>query len=76
VRASVHNQGAPIPADLLAHLFEPFSIGPRAEGTPRRSIGLGLFIVKEFVTAHGGGVAVESTAQDGTRFTVRLPRRC
>jgi phosphoserine phosphatase RsbU/P len=75
VRVTVHNHGHPIPPDLLLHLFEPFSIGPRAEGTPRRSIGLGLFIVKEFVTAHGGDVTVESSAQEGTRFTVRLPRR-
>jgi signal transduction histidine kinase len=74
VEMAVHNHGPIIPPDLLAHIFEPFQIGPRPEGTPRRSIGLGLFIVKEFVTAHGGSVGVESKADAGTRFTVRLPR--
>jgi signal transduction histidine kinase len=35
---------------------------------------MGLFIVKHIVEAHGGSMHVESTAEAGTTFTVRLPR--
>ncbi|WP_397194777.1 ATP-binding protein [Nodosilinea sp. FACHB-141] len=36
---------------------------------------MGLYIVREIVVAHGGTGEVASTAQAGTTFTVRLPRR-
>ncbi|MNC79493.1 sensory histidine kinase AtoS [compost metagenome] len=39
-----------------------------------RSVGLGLFIVREIVRAHGGEVVVSSSAQAGTTFTVTFPR--
>ena len=73
VDITLESRGPTIPADLLPHLFDPFQIGPRPPGTPRRSIGLGLFVFKVLVTAHGGTVAVASS--DGvTRFTATLPR--
>jgi signal transduction histidine kinase len=37
-------------------------------------VGLGLFIVREIVAAHGGQVEVASSDAGGTTFTVRLPR--
>ncbi|MHA7634505.1 hybrid sensor histidine kinase/response regulator [Corallococcus sp. M7] len=71
----VHNTGAPIPADLLPRLFEPLERGaPHQENRTDRSIGLGLFIVRQVIQAHGGTVSVTSTAEAGTTFTVRLPR--
>jgi signal transduction histidine kinase len=70
-----HNNGPAIPSELLPRIFEPFQIGPRPEGTPRRSIGLGLFVVKELANAHGGGVAAQSSEGSGTEFTVTLPRK-
>ena len=73
VRLAVHNAGRPIPPGLLAGLFEPMVRGS-AEGSARRSIGLGLFIVREIAKAHGGRVEVESTEADGTTFAIRLPR--
>jgi signal transduction histidine kinase len=66
---TVRNVGPVIPSDLLASLFEPFRRGDR-----RGSIGLGLFITREIVQAHGGTIGVTSSHADGTRFTVRLPR--
>ncbi|MCI0574024.1 MAG: ATP-binding protein, partial [Myxococcaceae bacterium] len=39
-----------------------------------RSVGLGLYIVRHLVEAHGGKVDVRSAAEEGTTFTVRLPR--
>ena len=43
-------------------------------GQPTTSLGLGLFIVKEVVNAHGGTIEVSSNKTDGTLFTVVLPR--
>lgn len=69
----VHNTGAPIPAELLSRLFQPMQRG--ASGDSRsRSVGLGLYIVDQIVRAHGGGIAVKSLPDEGTTFTVRLPR--
>jgi signal transduction histidine kinase len=71
----VHNPGAPIPADRLATLFEPFH-GTDGEGTQKRrsGLGLGLYIVREIIHAHGGQVSVRSAQGEGTTFTVLLPR--
>src|SRR6185369_11152064 len=60
---SVHNQGPPIPADLLPHVFEPFRSGQQKPSSERESMGLGLYIVREIVRAHGGTVEVESDAE-------------
>ncbi len=73
VLVEVHNEGAPIPQEVLPTLFEPFKRGERKQD-PDRSIGLGLFIVKEIVSAHQGEVTVRSTAADGTTFFVELPK--
>jgi len=69
----VHNQGPPIPADVLPTLFEPMRRGTE-QGSAGRSIGLGLFIVDSVVRAHGGRVEVSSAEGTGTTFTVHLPR--
>ncbi len=74
---SVHNEGPPILPEKLATIFDPLMRHTDLESTAQRvpgSIGLGLYIVREIVVAHGGTVEVASTAQEGTTFTVRLPR--
>ncbi len=70
----VHNDGPPIPSELVPKIFEPLSRGESAFDPDGRSVGLGLYIVKHLVTAHGGAVDVRSTQADGTEFVVRLPR--
>ncbi|MFL5321323.1 MAG: ATP-binding protein [Myxococcaceae bacterium] len=75
VSISVHNEGDPIKPELLPVLFEPFSRGQQTEATTKLSLGLGLYIVKAIVDAHGGDVGVVSDAVSGTTFTVTLPRR-
>src|SRR5262245_50631813 len=61
---SVHNHGAPIPAEMLPGLFEPFQRGLRP-GALDGSIGLGLYIVRQVALGHGGEVRVLSTAEEG-----------
>jgi PAS domain S-box-containing protein len=70
----VHNEGEPIAEDLLPRIFEPLRRGKRRVNRSDRSIGLGLYIVRELVLAHGGTVEVSSTQAEGTTFTVTLPR--
>jgi signal transduction histidine kinase len=71
----VHNAGAPIAPELMPHLFEPFHRGAAPDGAaPKRGLGLGLYIAREIVLAHDGDIHVESTEEEGTTFTVRLPR--
>jgi signal transduction histidine kinase len=70
----VRNGGAPIPEAALGLLFEPFRRGNSARATPERSVGLGLYITRQIVDAHGGTIDLRSTDEDGTIFTVRLPR--
>ena len=70
---TVHNNGVPIPQSDLHTIFNPFS-RPAKEENYTRHLGLGLFVAREIVEAHAGKISVTSTAEDGTRFVVRLPR--
>jgi signal transduction histidine kinase len=71
----VENQGPAIAPERLAVIFEPFRGGSGPLGSSRpRGLGLGLYIVRQVVLAHGGSVEVASDEERGTRFTVRLPR--
>jgi phosphoserine phosphatase RsbU/P len=72
---AVHNEGPPIPAELLQRIFEPLQRGEEAFDSTGRSVGLGLYIVKQLVEAHDGRVDVTSRPGERTRFTVRLPRQ-
>jgi signal transduction histidine kinase len=72
---AIQNQGKPIPPAAVPHLFEPMRRGDGAHRTGQAgSIGLGLYIVRQIVLAHGGTLSVDSTQERGTTFTARLPR--
>jgi PAS domain S-box-containing protein len=71
----VHNQGAPIPAEMIPVIFDPFRRGlPGSSAQMPRGLGLGLHIAQQIARAHGGDIQVESCAKAGTTFTVILPR--
>ena len=73
----VQNSGEPIAETHLPRIFDPLVQGPDSQQRPRQrtgSMGLGLYIAKEVVTAHGGAIEVTSSKASGTVFTVRLPR--
>ena len=77
VRLAVRNGGPPIPPDALPTIFDPLVRGSSPEIQKQRrpgSIGLGLYIAREVVTAHGGTIDVKSSEDAGTVFTARLPR--
>jgi len=69
----VHNAGPPIPPADLASVFEPFQRGRHSGGRSGGSVGLGLYIARQIVASHGGDIDVESDADAGTTFRVRLP---
>ena len=71
LRLSIHNRGA-MPAAVLEQAFTPFRPGRDARSQP--GLGLGLYIAKYFVDAHGGDIALDSSEAEGTTFTIRLPR--
>jgi signal transduction histidine kinase len=73
VELSVHNEGNAIPPHMIPRLFEPFFRGKR-DDAGRESLGLGLYIVRATVVAHGGRIEVASNPGDGTTFRVTLPR--
>jgi signal transduction histidine kinase len=62
----VTDQGPGIDEDERPHLFEPFYRGRAARGT---GTGLGLFIVRSIIDAHGGRIAVNSARGLGSTFT-------
>jgi PAS domain S-box-containing protein len=64
----IRDTGSGIPAQQLHKIFEPLYT-TKSDGT-----GLGLFIAREIVAAHGGTILVESIAGQGTTFTLTLPR--
>lgn len=73
----VKNHGAVIPERTFEAIFNPLVQLAQPAGAvdrPETSLGLGLFIVREIATAHGGTVSVTSDAQEGTTFTLVLPR--
>jgi PAS domain S-box-containing protein len=73
VHLSVSNLGSAIAPEHVERLFEPFQQGGDADESTRKGLGLGLFIVREIVRAHGGTIDVRSSDAQ-TTFEVSLPR--
>jgi signal transduction histidine kinase len=65
----VNNQGKIIPQEIKKNLFKPFWRGARKRSNSS-GLGLGLYIVKQIVEAHGGLITVDSNPEYGTTFTV------
>lgn len=72
----VQNRGPAIPPVDLPDLFSPLKRLRASDPAANASgnLGLGLYIAEGIVTAHGGTIAVTSSAGAGTEVTVRLPR--
>lgn len=70
----VEDEGAGIPAESLARIFEPYYRAPEAAGTARGT-GIGLAVVKSLIEAHGGRIRIDSAPARGTRVAFSLPLR-
>lgn len=71
VRLEVRDHGTGFAADELASIFEPYE-GASVRHRPGR-LGVGLYLVREIVQAHGGALQVESIPGIGSTFVVELP---
>jgi signal transduction histidine kinase len=78
ITIAVHNRGPAIPSEQLNGIFNPMKsqepAGSSAGGGQSGNLGLGLYIAERIVNAHKGTIAVESSDELGTTFTVHLPR--
>ena len=72
VVTSITDRGPGIPPEELPHLFERYYRGRRAPGV-QEGLGLGLYITKRLVEAHGGRIWVESELGEGSTFSFSLP---
>jgi len=70
----VKDFGMGIPEELLPFIFERFSRASRRGVRGEESVGLGLSIVRQIVTKHGGDIKVNSVEKQGTTFTINLAK--
>lgn len=72
VSIEVHNEGTPIPADNQSLIFDFLNTSEKEKSGEIKSWGIGLTLVKAVAEAHGGRVALESTRDKGTVFSLVL----
>ena len=68
----VRDHGIGIPADRVPKIFDRFERA--VSSTHYGGLGLGLYLARSIVESHGGAITVESRVDEGSTFTVRLPR--
>jgi PAS domain S-box-containing protein len=74
VEVTVRDSGIGIPREMLAKIFEPFTQIQSSRGKAQGGIGIGLALVKNLVSLHGGAIEAHSEGLGkGSHFIVRLP---
>ena len=68
IQIVISDTGSGIPEEILPHIFEPFV-------STKESTGLGLAVVYGIIQQHKGEIEVDSKPNQGTTFTITLPRR-
>jgi signal transduction histidine kinase len=72
--AVVADNGTGIAPEVLPHIFDLFTQGPRSLARSEGGLGVGLNVVRNLVSIHGGSISAESPGVgQGSRFTLRLP---
>jgi signal transduction histidine kinase len=69
----VHNDGIGVPKAEQAHLFTKFFRATNARKQRPDGTGVGLFLAKKVIVAHGGSMVFESVEGEGSTFGFRLP---
>jgi two-component system, NtrC family, sensor histidine kinase GlrK len=69
----VADSGPGVPPDERPHVFEAFYIGKAAKGASVKGTGIGLSVVLEFVTAHGGTIQIVDGEYSGAHFRITMP---
>jgi len=72
---AVTDEGLGIPQSALPRLFERFYRAAQVDTGGISGLGIGLYVVKEIVTLHGGTILVNSAEGIGSTFTICLPLR-
>ncbi len=70
---AVRDTGTGIPAEKLAHIFDPFFSTKTVDEQGQGGTGLGLALCKDVIESHNGRIRVESAEGEGTCFTLRFP---
>ena len=71
----VRNEGEPLPKETIELLFDPYRRTRASKSQGTRGLGLGLYITRQIVLAHGGSVSATSERERGTIIGLRLPAR-
>lgn len=74
IRITVQDQGYGMEAHEVKQIFQKFYRTRRAQESGETGTGIGLSLVEEIVLQHGGSIEVESRVNQGSRFTLVLPR--
>ena len=74
VLIEVYNEGKGIPAADLPHVFDRFYKADKSRGLDKSGVGLGLFIVKAILQAHGENITVASEEGKNCCFSMTLPK--
>ncbi len=75
ITIAVHDNGMGIPPEIAGKLFEPFESSIKRKGTAgEQSFGLGLYICRQIIVAHGGRIWFESSPGQGSTFFISLQK--
>jgi signal transduction histidine kinase len=74
IEVSVQDEGIGIAPDVIPRLFQKFARADNADTRRIGGTGLGLALIREIATAHGGAAWVESTPGAGSTFYITLPQ--
>jgi signal transduction histidine kinase len=72
-RVSIADRGPGIPPEALPYIFDRFYRAPAAIRGHVRGMGIGLYVCRELIQAHGGSIEVSSRLGEGTTFVLHLP---
>jgi len=74
VTIKIKDQGIGIPKEEIPYIFEKMYRASNSKNISVKGTGLGLYVVSQIITAHGGKIKVDSNPGEGTEFTIILPR--